>query len=307
MIGSKETDTQLSRRKSLRAAGITAGPFLLDRVNNTLSDKNMLSDGRWNYTWDAENRLTSMTVNTNVGPQLQLDFQYDWMGRRISKTVKTNGVTSYSRKFLYDGWNLIAELDGNNALVRSYTWGLDASGSMQRAGGVGGLLMVNAGSGGVHFPAYDLNGNVMGLVNATNGMISAKYEYGPFGEVFCSVGDMAKVNPFQFSTKYTDTETDLLYYGYRYYSPSLGRWLSRDPIEEQGGLNLYGFVNNDPVNRWDRLGMWSHSHDCAEDQLELLRNTEEGAKKCLAEWSKFFKSLDNFNYENFFMVKNSKI
>ena len=107
----------------------------------------------------------------------------------------------------------------------------------------------------VHFPAYDLNGNVMGLVNATNGNISAKYEYGPFGEVFCSVGDMAKVNPFQFSTKYTDTETELLYYGYRYYSPALGRWLSRDPIEEQGGLNLYGFVDNDPVNKWDKLGL----------------------------------------------------
>ena len=144
---------------------------------------------------------------------------------------------------------------GNNALVRSYTWGLDASGSMQGAGGVGGLLMVNAGSGGVHFPAYDLNGNVMGLVNATSGNISAKYEYGPFGEVFCSVGDMAEVNPFQFSTKYTDNETDFVYYGYRYYSPPLGRWLSRDPIEEQGGLNLYGFVNNDPVNKWDNLGL----------------------------------------------------
>jgi RHS repeat-associated protein len=126
--------------------------------------------------------------------------------------------------------------------------------------------MVNAGSGGVHFPAYDLNGNVMGLVNATNGNISAKYEYGPFGEVFCSVGDMAKVNPFQFSTQYTDTETDLLYYGYRYYSPVLGRWLSRDPIEEQGGLNLYAFVNNDPVNKWDKLGLdfasWCNGGTC---------------------------------------------
>jgi RHS repeat-associated protein len=71
------------------------------------------------------------------------------------------------------------------------------------------------------------------------------------------VGDMAKVNPFGFSTKYTDSETDLVYYGYRYYSPALGRWLSRDPIEEQGGLNLYGFVNNDPVNKWDKLGLQS--------------------------------------------------
>ncbi|MDD4406312.1 MAG: RHS repeat-associated core domain-containing protein [Parabacteroides sp.] len=200
----------------------------------------------------------------------RLAFEYDSQGRRIAKKVWNNtagtGTPATYLKYLYDGWNLIAELNGNsatNSLVRSYTWGLDASGSMQGAGGVGGLLMVNAGTNGVHFPAYDLNGNVMGLVNATNGIISAKYEYGPFGEVFCSVGDMAKVNPFQFSTKYTDTETDLVYYGYRYYSPALGRWLSRDPIEERGGLNLYAFVNNDPVNKWDKLGL-----ECT----EALRN-----------------------------------
>ena len=115
--------------------------------------------------------------------------------------------------------------------------------------------MVNAGSGGIHFPAYDLNGNVMGLVKAANGTISTRYEYGPFGEVFCSVGELAEENPFQFSTKYTDFETDLVYYGYRYYSPDLGRWISRDPIEEQGGFNLYAFVNNDPVNKFDILGL----------------------------------------------------
>ncbi|MDD4406128.1 MAG: RHS repeat-associated core domain-containing protein [Parabacteroides sp.] len=65
------------------------------------------------------------------------------------------------------------------------------------------------------------------------------------------------MNLFQFSTKYTDSETDLVYYGYRYYSPALGRWLSRDPIEEQGGLNLYAFVNNDPVNKVDIGGLAS--------------------------------------------------
>ncbi|MDD4406068.1 MAG: RHS repeat-associated core domain-containing protein [Parabacteroides sp.] len=124
----------------------------------------------------------------------------------------------------------------------------------------------------------------MGLVNATNGNISAKYEYGPFGEVFCSVGDMAKVNPFGFSTKYTDNETDLVYYGYRYYSPALGRWMNRDPIEEKGGLNLYGFVNNDPVNRWDKLGLRSLffgagqlcvKGKCNKEQLDLLKYIPE--------------------------------
>src|SRR5207249_4898494 len=56
-------------------------------------------------------------------------------------------------------------------------------------------------------------------------------------------------------TKYQDDETDFLYYGYRYYNPSTGRWLSRDPIEEEGGFNLYGMIGNDPVNHFDLLGL----------------------------------------------------
>jgi RHS repeat-associated protein len=61
--------------------------------------------------------------------------------------------------------------------------------------------------------------------------------------------------PFRFSTKYTDSETGLSYYGFRYYQPETGRWISRDPIEERGGTNLYGMVGNDPVNAVDVLGM----------------------------------------------------
>jgi RHS repeat-associated protein len=64
-------------------------------------------------------------------------------------------------------------------------------------------------------------------------------------------------SPFGFSTKYEDEETGLLYYGYRYYDPKTGRWPSRDPIEEEGGYNLYGFVGNDGVNQWDYLGLIS--------------------------------------------------
>src|SRR5690625_6968065 len=76
-------------------------------------------------------------------------------------------------------------------------------------------------------------------------------EYGPFGESIRATGPVAEVNPFRFSAKYFDTDTGLYYYDYRYYSPSMGPFFNRDPIEEQGGLNLYGFVRNDPVNRWD--------------------------------------------------------
>jgi len=89
------------------------------------ADGNLTNDGHWAYLWDAENRLTKMTVNTNVGPQYQLNFAYDYQGRRIQKLVVSNSVALYTNRFLYDGWNLIAELKPNNAPIRTYVWGSD--------------------------------------------------------------------------------------------------------------------------------------------------------------------------------------
>jgi len=78
----------------------------------------------------------------------------------------------------------------------------------------------------------------------SDGTVSARYEYGPFGEPIRETGTFARSNPFRWSTKYWDLETALVYYGYRYYSPGLGRWISRDPIEELDVTNPYVFVRN---------------------------------------------------------------
>src|SRR5260221_13930076 len=94
----------------------------------------------------------------------------------------------------------------------------------------------------------------MMLVNAAAGSSASRYEHGPFGELLRASGPLAFVNPFRFSTKFQDDETSLLYYGYRYYSPSTGRWLNRDPLHEEGGANLYCFVRNTPTTRTDYLG-----------------------------------------------------
>jgi len=225
------------------------------------ADGNLGYDGRWVYTWDAENRLIRMVSRSDApsGSERRIEFEYDWMGRRIGKKVWNNtagtGSPNPVRKFIYDGWNLIAALDGSSAVKQSYLWGMDLSGSMQGAGGVGGLLAINDDSLGGHFCAYDGNGNVTGLVKASDPTVITKYEYGPFGELIRASGAMAKANPFRFSTKYQDEESDYLYYGYRAYNPSVGRWLNRDPIEEEGGLNLYGMLDNDPVNYIDLYGL----------------------------------------------------
>jgi len=118
------------------------------------------------------------------------------------------------------------------------------------------LIVHNGSLAGTYFYGYDGNGNVAALVNGADGSEAARYEYGPFGELLRATGPMAKLNPFRFSTKYQDDETGFLYYGYRYYNPTIGRWLSRDPVEEDGGLNLYGFVASNPVSLVDFLGLW---------------------------------------------------
>ena len=81
---------------------------------------------------------------------------------------------------------------------------------------------------------YDGNGNIVSLVNAATGEVTARYEYGPFGEPIRISGPAASLNPFRFSTKRTDNNTDLVLYEYRIYKSSTGQWLNRDPVGEPG-------------------------------------------------------------------------
>lgn len=192
----------------------------------------------------------------------RLDFAYDYQGRRVQKIVSVWNGLAYApqstNRFVYDGWNLIGMLDAQSSILQSFTWGLDLSGSLQGAGGVGGLVSMTVYSGtnvGTYFYSFDGNGNVAALVNAADGTVSANYEYDPFGQVIRATGLMAKANPFRFSTKFQDDETGLNYYGYRYYNSITGRWPNRDPIGERGGKNVYAFVGNAPTFRHDVLGL----------------------------------------------------
>ena len=236
-------------------------------------DGNLEKDGRWKYTWDAENRLVAMEHNPDLSPtvpeaaRVKLVFVYDYMGRRVGKKVYTwntqtsayNTSPDTDRRFAYDGWNLIVESEGyNRQLQRIYTWGLDLSGSLQGAGGIGGLVFLTDLSGGTrttHYPGYDGNGNLTSKTNASDGKAYAQYEYSPYGQLLTATGSYADTNPIRFSTKYTDEETQLAYFGYRYYNSDTGRWLNRDPMEEKGGINLYMYINNIPIFGIDFLGM----------------------------------------------------
>ena len=209
-------------------------------------DGNMTQDGTWTYDYDGENRLISMSRTGQT-----LTFVYDYVGRRIRKTV--TGENASDTKFLWSGWKLAAELAADGTTVnRSFVWGPDFSDAHGSAGGAGSLLAQIDG-GTITYSMPDAFGNIVGYLNGTGGL-EAAVEYSPFGRVLNASGSVTN-HPIGFSGQYTDWETGLVYYGYRYYNPKHGRFINRDPIEETGGINLYGFCGNSPCNSYDTLGL----------------------------------------------------
>jgi hypothetical protein len=159
----------------------------------------LIDDVIWHYTYDAENRLTSMYNNAAVigaskvlpANARKLVFTYDYLGRRVEKQVYPWNGSAYAtsavtdRKFIYNGWNVVVEYDvlAGSALLRSYTWGLDLTGSFSATAGVGALVeLTDHTVGKSYYPAYDQNGNVVALVNDA-GSVAAAYEYSAFGEL----------------------------------------------------------------------------------------------------------------------------
>jgi RHS repeat-associated protein len=292
-------------------------------VSRTLTydaDGNLLSDGVRTYTWDAENRLTSITPTLPNTDTPRLCFTYDHLGRRTRRQVYAWSADQFGApelggggwslltdtRFVYDGWRLVfeSEICHSESEIRTnlswFVWGLDLSGSLWGAGGIGGLLWSSSLSFIPHpssFFLYDGLGNVSALVQCSESSqpktqntelrtsspethpssfifhpsLQASCEYGPFGEVVSEISNPSISNPFRFSTKYSDSlslpssplplSSSLSWFGRRYYSPTLGRFLSRDPIEEAGGVNLYAFVRNAPPNAVDALGLALYAFD----------------------------------------------
>lgn len=289
------------------------------------ADGNLVSDSRLAYTWDAENRLTEVT-NFHGTPDdhwlgdARVTFKYDYMGRRIEKQNWLNSGAGWdlfsTERFVYDGWNVVMVLDDSGNTVRKYTWGLDLSGQrgnptvagLHGAGGIGGLLAVEetaAASTPKYYFFYDANGNVQQVLqNTANYPLAAKYGYDPYGnEIEAETsGDYADTNPYRFSTKWLDREIHdgeggywdapiFYYYGYRYYKPEWGRWLSRDPIEELGGSNLYLFVTNEPSSTADPLGQYVLT-GCRSTALSV--GVDSSAWPSYIQWFAGFAGMERF-------------
>ena len=255
------------------AGGLTMTNSLLEDLPATVAlrydtDGNLTWDGLLAYTYDCADELTAVTLTNGW----KTGYVYDGLGRRRIRKDYTWSAGAWAETnevhYVYDGMNVIQERNSNNIPLVTYTRGVDLSGTRQGAGGIGGLLARTDANG----PAYyhdDGNGNVTALVNGSGALV-AKYLYDSFGNTLGMWGSLAAGNTYRFSSKEMDARTGQYYYGYRWYDPNLQRWLNRDPIQEAGGINLYGFVGNDPINEVDLYGL-AGADDDLEPEGEITR------------------------------------
>jgi RHS repeat-associated protein len=281
--------------------GTMVGPASYD-LNGNLTNR---SRAAMSYEYDDENRLTAAQVlyqdDWGQWQGWRSEFRYDGWGRLRRRVEWTPDVgegfglglegllgggfwyPEYGVDYIYDGWRVIQErVAGGTTPLVSYTRGSDLSGSLEGAGGIGGLLARSSGYSGGNWTSHayyhaDGNGNITCLINASQSVV-ASYRYDPFGNTISKTGTLADGNVYRFSSKEVHVQSGMYYYGCRFYDPSLQRWITRDPFAEPGfetarrvltprlrGFlrsgefyqheNLYEALQNDPIGRTDPTGL----------------------------------------------------
>ena len=232
----------------------TNGPDLVSTVTNRVfvpqtpetlaydADGNMIEDGRFRYWWNGENRM--VRAEEKMPPEGRVahvvTYSYDHQGRNVAKDGSLQ---------IWDAYNIVVEnAAASNVVINA--WGLDIDGSMQGAGGVGGLLVV-VRSGATSLPLYDANGNITEYMDSQGGVV-AHTDYSAFGRGLMRNGVQSYSHGF--STKPWCRKSGLVEYQMRKYMPWHGRWMSVDPTYDKGGFNLYGYVNNESISRIDYGG-----------------------------------------------------
>jgi RHS repeat-associated protein len=196
------------------------------------ADGNELTNGAGQtYTWDAKNELASITYTGGASSL----FTYDALGRRIAIVEKNSGGTVTSTKQLvWDGERPVEERNVSNTVTkRFFAQGEQISGTS-------------------YFYTKDHLGSVREMTDSS-GTIQARYDYDPYGKVTKLAGSLDA--DFQYDGYYEHAASGLNLTLFRAYDPNVGKWLSRDPIAERGGINLYDYVGNNPIDRIDPLGL----------------------------------------------------
>ncbi len=291
---SKETGTTVTRNYTSNLLNQytaidnpTAAPTY-DFDGNMTSMPSFAESGTWSLTWDAENRLVLAEKS-----DAKLEFKYDYVGRRVEKKIYSGSTGNWTLaadlRFVYDGYLQIEELaldiPNSQFVIRNCrVW----SPALQ---GLGSEKYLSETQGGTTYYALgDANKNVTEYLDAS-GAIKAHYEFSPFGKVVNATGTMSSAFNYRFSSEYLDVETGLVYYCRRYYSPEFGKWLSMDPIGEREGGNLYCFLLNSSLNRYDYLGLGTELKGGVECRADYKNETCEIVITGIDSMPEYFKEV----------------
>src|SRR5208282_6624907 len=198
-----------SRRGWENSSGKTTAGSALDANGNTTTKTD--STGTTSYSWDFENRLTSVTLPGSGGT---VSFKYDPFGRRIQKVFTQNSTTT-TTDYAYDGDDTLEETDQNGNLLAKYarTENIDEP-------------LAESRSGTLSYYEADGLGSITSLTSSV-GAIANSYTYDSYGKLTNSSGSL--MNPFRYTSREFDTETNLYFYRARYHDPMAGRFLTEDP------------------------------------------------------------------------------
>lgn len=210
--------------------------------------------GEWQINYNALNQAILFSQGSK-----HIECSYDYLGRRIQKTSYEGEQLLSKKQYIYKEYLQIAELDATNASdtspalpSKSYLW--DPAQPIATRVLMMSLYDQNGNYVENLYYSHDAQKNSTALFGIQCGR-RALYHYSPYGKTLKQDGNAANLNPFRYSSEYHDDETTLIYYNYRYYNPEAARFINRDPIGEQAGLNRYAFVNNNPVTQMDFLGL----------------------------------------------------
>ncbi|NOT59710.1 MAG: hypothetical protein HOP19_05730 [Acidobacteria bacterium] len=183
------------------------------------------------YSYDNENRL----INVLLPDSTMIQYKYDALGRRVERN--RNGGASWER-YSYDGANVVKDIRSDGVTVE-YGNGL----------GIDDKLWQKEGTGAAKFFTVDHLGSTRGLTDANGASVDLS-SYDAYGNSVTGT-----VTRYGYTGREADAETGLMYYRARFYDPAVGLFVSEDPIGLLGGINLYGYVGNDPFNSVDPDGL----------------------------------------------------
>ena len=245
-------------------------------------DGNETNDGTYAYTYDAENRLTSVTRDSDSA--LIAVYSYDALGRRIQKVVTNDGALNGTTDYAYDGWQDIEEHNGAGTLTQQYVYGIGIDEPLVMDRNLNGDATATGPGDQRLFYSQNALGSVYALTDVS-GTVVEGYQYDAYGlqtvfdpgtgPVFSpgqtvTVGGASQVgNPYLFTGQRLDPETGLYYYRARFYDPTQGRFLSRDSAGSAGGANLYQYADDSPETRDDAFGMLTMD-ECKKKVREFL-------------------------------------